>query len=281
MTRRLYFTVDADRDANIPIPGSAAAGSADRGSGTAPRFSSSERGMAVLAELLDDMGVRGTFFMEGRTAEVTECSVLAGHCIGLHGYGHEDLLGKETGVVPDVCEVLRRGYDAVSDALSPPTCFRAPYMAADHRVLEAVRGLGIGADSSFYTPVGGPAEPYTTDGMTEYPVPKARDARGKVIAAYLWPMHEGRRAPSDYIAMAEGLSHLVLATHTWHMVETREGGVMDGDWVSANADRVRQVLEGILDLGFEPCVIGRRSEHGRHIQREVDYPILHLYVLET
>ena len=256
MTRKLYFTVDADRDANIPIPGVSAAGSIDRGSGTGPRFTSSERGMSVLADLLDDLGVRGTFFMEGRTAEVTECSVLSGHCIGLHGYDHEDLLGTETGVVPDVREVLRRGYDAVSDALSRPTCFRAPYMTADRAVLEAVRDLGITADSSFYTSVGGPTDPYELHGMTEYPVPKARDSRGKTIAAYLWPMHEGRRMPEDYVRMAEGMSTLVLATHTWHMVETRDGGVMGSGWVRENAERVRDVIAGILDLGFEPSVIG-------------------------
>ena len=256
MTRKLYFTVDADRDANIPIPGSVAAGSIDRGSGIGPRFASSERGMSVLADLLDDLGVRGTFFMEGRTAEVTECSVLSGHCIGLHGYDHEDLLGTETGVVPDVREVLRRGYDAVSDALSRPTCFRAPYMTADRSVLEAVRELGITADSSFYTSVGGPTDPYELHGMTEYPVPKTRDSRGKTIAAYLWPMHEGRRVPEDYVRMAEGMTTLVLATHTWHMVETRDGGVMGPGWVRENAERVRDVISGILDLGFEPSVIG-------------------------
>lgn len=263
MTRKLYFTVDADRDANIPISGSVAAGSIDRGSGTGPRFSSSERGMSVLAELLDDTGVRGTFFMEGRTAEVTECSVLSGHCIGLHGYDHEDLLGRETGIVPGVEDVLRRGYDAVSDALSMPTCFRAPYMAADDHVLETIRSLGIRADSSFYTDVGGSTDPYWLHGLTEFPVPKARDARGKVIAAYLWPMHEGRRIPEDYIRMADGLDTLVLATHTWHMVETREGGVMDAGWVRDNADAVRRVVEGILDMGFEADVIGRTGEPPR------------------
>ena len=194
--------------------------------------------------------------MEGRTAEDTYCSMLSVHCIGLHGYDHEDLLGTETGVVPDVREVLRRGYDAVSDALSRPTCFRAPYMTADRAVLEAVRGLGITADSSFYTSVGGPTDPYELHGMTEYPVPKARDSRGKTIAAYLWPMHEGRRMPEDYVRMAEGMSTLVLATHTWHMVETRDGGVMGPGWVRENAERVREVIAGILDLGFEPSVIG-------------------------
>lgn len=256
MKPKLYFTVDADRDVNIPVPGSAAAGSIDRGSGTAPRFTSSERGMTILTELLDDLGVRGTFFVEGRTAEETGCSVLSGHCIGLHGYDHEDLTGKETGIVPDVPEVLRKGYEAVSDRISRPTCFRAPYMSTDGGVLETVRSMGILNDSSLYTDIGGPSGPYQVRGMTEYPVPKARDSRGKVIAAYLWPMHEGKRVPQDYVDMARGRFHMVLATHTWHMVETRDGGVMDRDWIVSNADSVMAVISGILDLGFEADVIG-------------------------
>ena len=143
MKPKLYFTVDADRDVNIPIPGSVAAGSIDRGSGTGPRFSSSERGMSVLVDLLDDIGVRGTFFLEGRTAEMADCSVLSGHCIGLHGYDHEDLTGAQTGIVPDAEEVLRRGYGAVSDAVSRPTCFRAPYMTVNPEILSTVRFCGF------------------------------------------------------------------------------------------------------------------------------------------
>ncbi len=256
--RRLYFTVDADRDANIPIPGQEAAGSTDRGSGTAPRFSSTGRGMGVLAELLDSLGVKGTFFIEGRTAEVVDCAVLGGHAIGLHGYDHEDLTGASTGVLPDPDAVIGRGFAAVTDAVSRPVAFRAPYMAADGRVMDAVDRAGIRADSSFYTEVGGCTEPYTIGRITEYPVPKARDSNGKTIAAYLWPMHEGRRAPEDYVHMAEGMDSIVLATHTWHMAETVSGGPMDQGAVRRNADGVRAVIEGILDLGFRAETIGPR-----------------------
>ncbi len=51
--RTFRFTVDLDRDANFPIPGQAAAGSLDRGSGAAPRFSSAERGLSILLDVLD------------------------------------------------------------------------------------------------------------------------------------------------------------------------------------------------------------------------------------
>ena len=255
MSRKLYFTVDVDRDCNIPVRGTSVAGSIDRGAGESPRFSSSAEGLPVLADLLDDLGVRGTFFIEGRTAETIDCSCLEGHCIGLHGYDHEDLTGRETGVVPDVEAVLKKGFDAVTDAVSAPTCFRAPYMSADDRVLEAVRSLGIRADSSVYTAVGGPTAPVGSSGMTVYPVPMAKDRNGKTIAAYLWPMHEGKRRPKDYIEMASGLDHLVLATHSWHMTESRDGGTMSKDRAEENLRNVRAVLEGILDLGFEPSTI--------------------------
>lgn len=259
MSRRLYFTVDVDRDCNIPIPGTSVAGSIDRGSGTAPRFSSSEAGLPMIVDILDDLGMKGTFFVEGRTAEVTDCSCLHGHRIGFHGYDHEDLTGAETGVVPDAEDVLSRGFDAVSDTVSRPECFRAPYMAANSRILEIVGGMGIRADSSEYTAVGGDPSPYVRDGMAEYPVPKAKDRAGKTIAAYLWPMHEGRRVPQDYIDMASGTDSLVLATHSWHMAESRADGPMSEARIASNVSDVRRVLEGILDLGFEPDTIKGRG----------------------
>ncbi len=204
--------------------------------------------------------MRATFFIEGRTAETIDCSSLQGHCIGLHGYDHEDLTGESTGVpmAPSaVSEALSKGFDAVSDAVSRPVCFRAPYMACNDAVLGAVSGLGILHDSSFYSD--GPREPYATShGITEHPVPKGRDADGKAIAAYLWPMHEGRRPPSDYIRFAgTAQGDFILADHTWHMVEAR-GGAMDAETAKENAAKTADVLRGILDLGFEPAVLLRR-----------------------
>ena len=259
--RRLIFTVDLDRDANLAVQGSVAAGSMDRGGGTAPRFSSTERGLSVLLDILDELGMKGTFFIEGRTAEKIDCSCLQGHCIGLHGYDHEDLTGESTGVVmapSAVSDVLSKGFCAVSDAVSRPVCFRAPYMACDDTVLGAVSDLGILHDSSFYSD--GPSEPYrTTHGITEHPVPKGRDAAGRTIAAYLWPMHEGRRPPADYIRFADTAEgDFILADHTWHMVETRVG-ILDAGSASENAAKTADVLRGILDLGFEPAVLLRFS----------------------
>ncbi len=196
--------------------------------------------------------MKATFFVEGRTAETIDCSRLSGHCIGLHGYDHEDLSGENTGLRLSREEkesILRRGSGAVSDNVSKPECFRAPYMVKDEEVLSILPSLGIRADSSEYSY--GDCRPYDLgNGVMEYPVPKSRDAAGKVIAAYLWPMHEGKRVPEDYIRMSEGRDIFMLATHTWHMVERRDAGVMDDSEARRNADDVRAVLAGILDSGF-------------------------------
>lgn len=258
MSRRFIFTVDLDRDVNTPVKGDAVAGSMDRGSGTGPRFSSTERGLGMLLDLLDDIGMKATFFVEGRTSEMIDCSSVSGHCIGFHGYQHEDLLGQDTGVEVDCGEVLVRGFDAVSDNVSRPVCFRAPYMRVDERILEIVFGLGIRHDSSVYRRPDEGLDPYlTVNGMTEHPVPKTKDSRGKVIVSYLWPMHEGRRGPGDYIAMADslGCDDFILATHTWHMVESYDNGLMSEERAESNMGNLRAVLEGIIDSGRTPATM--------------------------
>lgn len=253
--RRLYFTADIDRDVNVQVPGQAAAGSLDRGSGTAPRFSSSEDGLGVLLDILDEAGIRGTLFFEGRTAESVDCSRASGHCIGIHGYDHEDLTTLSDDALEDA---VARSFQAVSDNVGRPVCSRAPYMSADGRVIAEFLRHGIVHDSSFYSMPGEPCGEYSIGGMTEHPVPKARDPDGRTIAAYLWPMHEGRRRPEDYIRMAESIDGpMVLADHSWHLVETREGGVMSPEKRDSDRRDVLAVIEGILDLGFEPAVLTR------------------------
>lgn len=255
MTGRLLFTVDLDRDVNFPQEGRPEAGSLDRGGGTAPRFSSAERGLGILLDILDEVGMKATFFVEGRTSEMFDCSCISGHCIGFHGYDHEDLTGTSTGLTfsdDDLRSTLCRGFDAVSDNISRPSCFRAPYMSCDDRVLKVISDLGIHHDSSTYSEPD--IQPYEViDGITEHPVPKGKDVNGRTIAAYLWPMHEGKRPFGDYIGFASRHpdGDFILATHTWHMVERRDGGIMDDVGIRDNTMNVRRVLTGILDSGFK------------------------------
>jgi hypothetical protein len=252
MTRRLIFTVDLDRDVNIEVDGSRAAGSMDRGQGTAPRFESAEKGLEILLDILHNYGIKATFFVEGHTAEVLDCSVLADHCVGFHGYDHEDMtkLGPD-----DLREVMEKGYSAVKDNLKAPTCFRAPFMQMSDQVYGELGRLGIKHDSSVYADPG--KRPYEVSGVTEHPVAKGKDVRGKNIAAYLWPMHEGKREPSDYLSLARsvGDGDLVLGTHSWHMVESRDKGIMTWAEMEHNKKAVEQTLKLIIDEGFEPATI--------------------------
>lgn len=156
MTRKLIFTVDLDRDVNVPVKGHIEARSIDRGFGDDPRFSSSEIGLRLITDLLDDINIKATFFVEGRTAESIDCSYIYGHTIGLHGYDHEDLLGKYTGIKLDaarITKILEKGTIAVTDRISHPKCFRAPYMAINEIVFSCMRNIGIHIDSSLYSKI--------------------------------------------------------------------------------------------------------------------------------
>jgi len=256
--------VDVDRDVNLPVEGRIAAGSLDRGSGTAPRFSSSEKGLGILLDLFDEVGIRAVLFVEGRTAQKIDLGSVSRHQIGFHGMDHEDLTGKSTGVEFDdfaLEDVLRQGYDSVRDKAGKVECFRAPYMSADDRILSHVSSLGVGYDSSFYAAPGDCAPHMHPSGIKEFPVPEGRDETGKKMAAYLWPMHEGRRGPSDYIWQAGTVDGpYVLATHSWHMVESRSDGPMDPARIGENVSDVRSVIEGLLDSGYR-CSVFHRS-HG-------------------
>jgi peptidoglycan/xylan/chitin deacetylase (PgdA/CDA1 family) len=252
MTGRLMFTVDMDRDVNIPLEGTNRAGSIDRGHGTEARFESCEKGMEIILDVLDSFGMKATFFVEGRTSEVVDCSRLRSHCIGFHGYDHEDL----TFASPEeLRNIMDTAYEAVSGNVKRPTCFRAPFMKTNDAVFAELRRLGIGHDSSMY------ADPeigtYDVSGVTEHPVAKGKDFTGRNITAYLWPMHEGKRNPTDYLALARasGNADLVIATHTWHMVETRERGIMAWAEMEHNRKSLEHLIKLLLDEGYVPAVM--------------------------
>lgn len=147
---RFCFTVDLDRDVNIPVPGRRAAGSIDRGSGDLPRFSSSISGLETLVGILDETGMPCTFFCEGRTMEMISdrAGLLDGFEIGLHGYDHEDMSGLTR---QEAVGVLEDGISAIRDATGrTPVCFRAPYMRPPDDLAHVLPQVGIRMDSSLY-----------------------------------------------------------------------------------------------------------------------------------
>lgn len=255
--RTLCFTIDLDRDVNNAVSGSSAAISIDRGCGSSPRFESSKKGTEKLVELLDEMNIKATFFAEARTLSNTHIgNFLSGQEIALHGLDHEDFTGTKTGIQMEegeMREIIERAISMIRDEVGyQPSGFRTPYMDPNEILMEALPEYGIRYDSSYYAYLQPKMLPYRHNGMLEIPVLKGRDEKGKNITSYLWPMHEGNRSSSDFIAMGKQLKEgvFVLATHSWHIVEGREKGIMDDDAVKRNISNVRAVLEGLMDEGY-------------------------------
>ena len=258
------FTVDVDRDANLAERGRYEAGSrAITGVDTVPRFASSGKGMRILSELLEVLGIRGTFFLEGdalrdiaRHADVR--ALLAKHEVACHGVCHEDFTGESTGIcltgeqAGQVADVSR---SVVRDIMGRiPNGFRAPYQHIDDIGLDALANVGFSYDSSkTENMIDGKIEPRKlNNGMVEVPLACGKDARGMKIVSYLWPMHEGRRTAEDYVKLAASFrsGYLVLATHSWHIAETFERGPLDSAQTASELEKTRKVLEGMLDQGI-------------------------------
>jgi peptidoglycan/xylan/chitin deacetylase (PgdA/CDA1 family) len=229
--------------------------------------------LELLCALLEEMGVKATFFAESRTLREIAASArcLEAQEVASHAVEHEDLTGGKTGVRLDDQElrrVLMQGKEDIEDIIGrAPSGFRAPYQNVDARVLDAVRDCGFLYDSSLTMPINdGALHPYRLEnGLWEFPVAESRDRDGKRIVSYLWPMHEGRRRPQDYQEMSDSLQEgvLVIATHTWHVVESFRNGPMDDADVSKNLADIRSVLEHALDSGMRASTLGSLLNAGR------------------
>ncbi len=245
------FTVDLDRDVNVQVPGRPGeAASLDRGEGTSPRFTSALKGLELLVDILDSEGIPCTFFVEGRTMERLRdhAGLLDGFEIGLHGYDHECFPEMDR---TDAESALFHGFETVRDITGrSPTCFRAPYMSSPDDLAGFLSRTGIRIDSSEYADAADCRPRMLPGGIAELPVCRGKDGSGKEMFAYLWPMHEGRRPPEDYLHLMEGVPSdgvFVLADHTWHIAESRSRGAFSGSDLETNLDRTRTVLRMLAD----------------------------------
>lgn len=258
MEKVLCISVDLDRDVNDAIPGSVAAISLDRGSGNSPRFSSTAKGTELIVEMLDDLGMKATFFAEARALHKSGAfNFVHGHEIALHGLDHEDFTGSKSGIILDegeMREIIASAISLIRDCVGyQPKGFRTPYMDVRDELIGFLPEYGIQYDSSYYRYMDETLFPYELEnGIIEIPVPKGTDANGKNLTSYLWPMHEGTRTPQDFYDFADTLKDGVftLATHTWHICESRKNGVMDAPDLKKNIDNLRTLLENIQDNGF-------------------------------
>jgi peptidoglycan/xylan/chitin deacetylase (PgdA/CDA1 family) len=266
--RYAAFTVDVDRDANLAEKGRYEAGSrAIAGSETIPRFSSTWKGLQMMVELLEELGIHGTFFLEGDALRdiARHCDVRAlmqRHEVACHGICHEDFTGESTGICltgDQITDVAKESRSIVQDIIGrAPIGFRAPYQHIDVIGLDALAKAGFSYDSSMTeTLKDGKVGPRELDnGIREVPLACGKDRNGKKIVSYLWSMHEGKRTAQDFIELASSFrsGYLVLATHSWHLAETFKQGLLDSRHSASEVQKTRKVLEGMLDQGirFQP-----------------------------
>jgi peptidoglycan/xylan/chitin deacetylase (PgdA/CDA1 family) len=276
--RRAAITVDVDRDVNQACKGKMAAVSSPLNGSDEPRFSSSRKGLELMVATLNDLGVRGTFFLEAttaleidRTADLAE--LLKGHEVACHAYDHEDLTGADTGMRmdrKDIDDILERSI-GVLDTLfgEEDRGFRAPYLHASDDMMDSLKEHDFLYDSSVVEEIReGSIRPYVTrNGLTEVPIASSRDERGKKIVGYLWPLHEGKRPIADYLRMVDGFDDglLVLSTHSWHLVENFCNGQQCELDVQKGMDDLRALIRHSLDSGVEFVTVAdhvRRSMGG-------------------
>lgn len=267
------MTVDVDRDVNIAEKGRIG-GCSSRGDGkTSPRFRSAAKGLKMIVSILDDLGIQGTFFIEAETAEALSKTMdlrglLRSHEIAAHGIIHEDLTGTDTGIrlsPRQIEEVVIGSTTALRGLMRrKPVGFRAPYLHIDDSVLQVLAQEGYLYDSSVIRRQDkGEIYPYRVLGpLIEAPISSSTDKEGKKIVSYLWPLHERERDVRDYEHMVSRFSAglLVLATHSWHMVETYKHGVLGEKKIAENLDWVRTIIQGAIDRGVEFMTIEQYIE---------------------
>ncbi len=113
------------------------------------------RNVDRMLEVLDECGVKGTFFVQGRVAEtfprLVASLVAAGHEVQSHGYSHRPLHGMSR---PELREELERAKETVEDAGGTEVrAFRAQdfsILAGNLWALETLAEVGFEIDSSIF-----------------------------------------------------------------------------------------------------------------------------------
>lgn len=125
-------------------------------------------GLWRILDMLDRVGVKGSFYVPGVTAElhpeILPALVERGHEIGLHGHLHEIVSQSSQ---DDFVAALDRSLELFGkQAGIRPTGFRSPAWEMTPAMIAALKERGLDYDSSLM----GRDHPYSIDGLTEIPV---------------------------------------------------------------------------------------------------------------
>jgi peptidoglycan/xylan/chitin deacetylase (PgdA/CDA1 family) len=122
------------------------------------------RALPRIMDLLEETGLRATFFVEGRNTELYPEALRgladAGHEVAYHGWCHETWSGLEA---DDERELLERGVRALAELGLRPVGFRPPGGGLTPASTAALRDLGF----TYCSPAG--EEVLTRDGITVLP----------------------------------------------------------------------------------------------------------------
>lgn len=141
------FTFDVDAESPLLA---VRPGLADRMTTMSQQAYGPEAGVPRLLRVLDDCGVRGTFFVPGYTArrypETVAAIAAGGHELAHHGYLHEPLAGK----TPDEeAALLDQGLSALRDVAGvTPAGYRAPFWEINWHTPGLLAERGFLYDSS-------------------------------------------------------------------------------------------------------------------------------------
>ncbi len=265
----IALTLDADPDANRPVPGRS--GCISAGFKGRVSLKGTRRGLGAINGILVSLGLPATIFWEARTLNVlarTDPQLIAdllGNDVlehACHGLRHEDLTAPPPGNAA-AGEERKRWIATATGMIAAhtgqrPVGFRAPYCRVDDAVLKIVAEHGYRYDASMTVDAftAGRAAPFWPaapaaggEHFREIPLLRWRDREGQPISGYLWQLLEGRRKPEDYIAMVRevGEKHpgrlIQLALHPWHLAVKEDGWPMEDTEHAAGT--VRMLLESL------------------------------------
>lgn len=254
----ISFTIDIDRDVNIPLKNEVKAFSfpAEK---KQIRFSSSQKGFLLLIDLLNKLNINATLFFEGKTTEVFSKelnlkSLTKSHEVGSHGYEHEDFLGTDSKIIlskKQKKEILQKSLKTLNEIFGKEIKgFRAPYCRIDYELIDILAELKFSYDSSMIKEysVRQKVIPFIAKGseneIIEFPIPTFKDQ--KKTSLYLWQLHEGKRTAEQYINLIKSVLKknqiLILATHPWHICENFARGILNKEEVIKNLKEVEKIL---------------------------------------
>ncbi|MFS4581795.1 polysaccharide deacetylase family protein [Phaeobacter sp. C3_T13_0] len=224
------------------------------------------RGLARITNMLDRIGVKGTFFVPGAVAEenpdLLPGLLERGQEIALHGYFHE--------LVGDISDsqfthALERSIDLfVAQTGKPPTGFRSPAWEMTPHMISELARLGLW-DSSLM----GEDVPYRIGGVTEIPVRWDND--DAIFFKFLGPGDKSPRPDCEVAEQWRQDAHTQIDDGGLYMLTVH-------DWISGRANRVAHlenlmayVMQADDDIWITSC--GGLAAHHKTVAGGLNVPM--------